>query len=68
MNSFSDFARLQLVGHTTKSTIEFDEKGKNWKLSLAGSNVSGSSDALDQVFLGRCAKNQNGFKSDIFEV
>ena len=50
-NNFSDFGRLQLVGHKTRSTIGYDEKSKNWKLSLAGSDVSGNSNALHQAFL-----------------
>ena len=51
MNDFSNFAKLQLVGAYWKSTIEYDEKSKNWKLSLAGSNVSGLSYALHNTYL-----------------
>ena len=50
MNDFSDYARLQLVGHV-KSTIEFDEKSNDWKLFVAGSNLSGTSNASHQTFL-----------------
>ena len=50
-NNFSDFGRLQLVGHTTKSAIEYDENSKSWKLSSAGSDVSGISNASHQTFL-----------------
>ena len=42
INNFSDFARLTLVGQRG-STIEYDVNNNNWKLSLAGSNVSGLS-------------------------
>ena len=42
---------LQLVGHTTESAIEFDEKSKNWKLPFAGSNVSGLSYAAHNTYL-----------------
>ena len=50
INDFFNFARLQLIGHK-KSSIEYDEKGNNWKLSLAGSNVSGVSYAAQNTFL-----------------
>ena len=50
MNNFSNFHMLQLVGHLD-STIEYDEKSKNWKLSVAGSNVNGSSPAAHNTFL-----------------
>ena len=33
--NFSAFARLQLVGRTIKSAIEFDKEIKNWKLSMS---------------------------------
>ena len=42
INNFSDFARLTLVGQRG-STIEYDVNNNNWKLSLAGYNVSGLS-------------------------
>ena len=50
MNDFYDVARLQLVGQT-RSSIEYGEKSKQWKLSLAGSNVSGLSYAAHNTFL-----------------
>ena len=46
----NDFSKLKLVGQKT-SMIEFDEKNKNWKLSLAGTNVSGISYAPQNTFL-----------------
>ena len=49
-NNFSDFARLQLVGHK-KLTIEYNEKSKTWKMSLVGSNVTGLSYANPQYIL-----------------
>ena len=50
LNDFFNFDRLQLIGHK-ESSIEYDEKGNNWKLSLAGSNVSGVSYAAHNTFL-----------------
>ena len=66
MNDFSDFARMKLVGHK-KSTIEYDEKSKNWKLSVAGSNVNGSSPAAHNTFLlGKQIWSINGYKMLMF--
>ena len=50
MNSFSDFAKLKLVG-LSKSSIEYDGSSKHWKLSSAGSNVSGLSHAPQNTYL-----------------
>ena len=59
MNSFSDFARLQFVGHRM-STIKYDEKSKNWKLS-GWSNVSGLSYAAHHTYsLGKQNWSING--------
>ena len=44
MNNLSNFHMLQLVGHLD-STIEYDEKSKNWKLASAWSDASGISNA-----------------------
>ena len=50
MNDYTDFAKLQLVGHQ-KSKIDYDEASKSWKLSSAESDVSGISNASHQTFL-----------------
>ena len=50
MNNVSDFATLHLVG-LQKSTIEFNRKSNNWKLSMVGSKVAGVSNAPHHTFL-----------------
>ena len=50
MNNFSDSVTLQFVGLEV-STIEYDKKNKNWKLSLAGSDVSAVTYAAYHTFL-----------------
>ena len=50
MNDFHNIWRLQLIGDT-KSTIEYDDKNKNWIMYLAWSNVSGLSYAAKNTFV-----------------
>ena len=50
MNNFSDSVTLQFVGLEV-STIEYDKKNKNWKLSPAGSDVSAVTYAAYHTFL-----------------